>query len=440
MNRDALEYLMKWKESKFRKPLIIKGARQVGKTWLMRNFGENYYSSVAYINFENNDRMKQLFDQDYDIDRLIFGLQIESNTQIDENTLVIFDEIQEVPKALTSLKYFKENAPQYHVLAAGSALGVGLHEGYSFPVGKVDFLNLYPMTFLEFLQASENNQLVDLIKSRDFDLMTVFKDKLIDLLKHYYFIGGMPEAVFVYQETHDLNQVRDVHRRLIYGYEQDFSKHVPNLLLPRVRMAWQSIPSQLSRENRKFVYGLVKEGARAREYEIALQWLFDMNVAAKVVRITKPDIPLSAYQDPNSFKIFMNDVGLLSTFSNLDVKSLLEGNKIFEEFKGAFTEQFVFQEIRSLDNLTPHYWSADRSLAEVDFVIEYEGKVVPIEVKATNNLRGKSLKSYFDRYHPEKSIRTSMADFRDEGWLINIPLYAVSQFLDITFAPDRKLS
>lgn len=436
MNRDALEYLMKWKESKFRKPLIIKGARQVGKTWLMRNFGENYYSSVAYINFENNDRMKQLFDKDYDIDRLIFGLQIESNTQIDENTLVIFDEIQEVPKALTSLKYFKENAPQYHVLAAGSALGVGLHEGYSFPVGKVDFLNLYPMTFLEFLQASENNQLVDLIKSRDFDLMTVFKDKLIDLLKHYYFIGGMPEAVFVYQETYDLNQVRDVHRRLIDGYEQDFSKHVPNLLLPRVRMAWQSIPAQLSRENRKFVYGLVKEGARAREYEIALQWLFDMNVAAKVVRITKPDIPLNAYQDPNSFKIFMNDVGILSTLSNLDMKRLLEGNQIFEEFKGALTEQFVFQEIRSLDNLTPHYWSADRSSAEVDFVIEYEGKIVPIEVKATNNLRGKSLKSYFDRYHPEKSIRTSLADFRDEGWLINIPLYALSQFLDIAFAPD----
>lgn len=436
MNREALEYLMKWKESKFRKPLIIKGARQVGKTWLMRKFGENYYSSVAYINFENNDRMKQLFDQDYDIDRLIFGLQIESNTQIDENTLVIFDEIQEVPKALTSLKYFKENAPQYHVLAAGSALGVGLHEGYSFPVGKVDFLNLYPMTFLEFLQASENNQLVDLIKSRDFDLMTVFKDKLIDLLKHYYFIGGMPEAVFVYQETYDLNQVRDVHRRLIDGYEQDFSKHVPNLLLPRVRMAWQSIPAQLSRENRKFVYGLVKEGARAREYEIALQWLFDMNVAAKVVRITKPDIPLNAYQDPNSFKIFVNDVGLLSTLSNLDMKRFLEGNQIFEEFKGALTEQFVFQEIRSLDNLTPHYWSADRSSAEVDFVIEYEGKIVPIEVKATNNLRGKSLKSYFDRYHPEKSIRTSLADFRDEGWLINIPLYALSQFLDITFAPD----
>lgn len=436
MNREALEYLMKWKESKFRKPLIIKGARQVGKTWLMRKFGENYYSSVAYINFENNDRMKQLFDKDYDIDRLIFGLQIESNTQIDENTLVIFDEIQEVPKALTSLKYFKENAPQYHVLAAGSALGVGLHEGYSFPVGKVDFLNLYPMTFLEFLQASENNQLVDLIKSRDFDLMTVFKDKLIDLLKHYYFIGGMPEAVFVYQETYDLNQVRDVHRRLIDGYEQDFSKHVPNLLLPRVRMAWQSIPAQLSRENRKFVYGLVKEGARAREYEIALQWLFDMNVAAKVVRITKPDIPLNAYQDPNSFKIFVNDVGLLSTLSNLDMKRFLEGNQIFEEFKGALTEQFVFQEIRSLDNLTPHYWSADRSSAEVDFVIEYEGKIVPIEVKATNNLRGKSLKSYFDRYHPEKSIRTSLADFRDEGWLINIPLYALSQFLDIAFAPD----
>lgn len=430
MNRDALAYLIKWKDSKFRKPLVIKGARQVGKTWLMKKFGKDNYSTVAYINFENNDRMTQLFDQDYDIDRIIFGLQIESHTQIDEATLIIFDEIQEVPKALTSLKYFQENAPQYHLLAGGSALGVALHEGYSFPVGKVDFLNLYPMTFLEFLQASENGQLVDLIKSKDFDLMTVFKEKLIDLLKLYYFIGGMPEAALVYKETNDLNQVREVHRRLLYGYEQDFSKHVPNPLLPRVRMTWQSIPTQLSRENRKFIYGLVKEGARAREYEIALQWLFDMDLAAKVVRITKPDIPLSAYQDANSFKIFMNDVGLLSTFSNLDMKSLLEGNRIFEEFKGALTEQFVFQEIRSTINLKPYYWSADRSLAEIDFVIEFDSKIIPIEVKAADNLKGKSLRSYYDRFHPEKSIRTSMADFRDEGWLINIPLYALSQLID----------
>ncbi len=359
MNRDALEYLMKWKESKFRKPLIIKGARQVGKTWLMRKFGENYYSSVAYINFENNDRMKQLFDKDYDIDRLIFGLQIESNTQIDENTLVIFDEIQEGKRVLSSLKYFYENAPEYNIIAAGSLLGVATHEGTSFPVGKVDFLDLYPMSFTEFLEANNQKQLVDLLQSQDWELIKAFKSKYIDLLRQYYFVGGMPEAVKTFSEEGDYIEVRRIQTRILTAYEQDFSKHVPNLLLPRVRMAWQSIPAQLSRENRKFVYGLVKEGARAREYEIALQWLFDMNVAAKVVRITKPDIPLNAYQDPNSFKIFVNDVGLLSTLSNLDMKRFLEGNQIFEEFKGALTEQFVFQEIRSLDNLTPHYWSAE---------------------------------------------------------------------------------
>jgi len=435
MERDAFENLVRWKNSKFRKPLVIKGARQVGKTWLMKEFGRLNYSSVAYINFENNDRMMQLFQDDYDVDRIVFGLQIEANTQITNETLIILDEIQEVPKALTSLKYFYENAPQYHLLAAGSALGVALHEGYSFPVGKVDILELYPMTFLEFLQASDNRQLAELIKSNNFAMMKVFKDKLIDFLKKYYFIGGMPEAIFMFQETGDLNEVREVHRRLLYAYEQDFSKHVPSSILPRVRLAWNSIPAQLARENRKFIYGLVKEGARAREYEIALQWLLDMDLITKVFRISKPDIPLSAYQDTNSFKLFMNDVGLLSTFSNLDMKSLLEGNRIFEEFKGALTEQFVFQELRSKKNLIPFYWSADKGTAEIDFVIEDSGVVMPIEVKATHNLRGKSLKSYYDRYHPEKSIRTSMADFRNEGWLVNIPLYAISQYREILYPP-----
>lgn len=435
MERDAFEDLVRWKNSKFRKPLVIKGARQVGKTWLMKEFGRLNYSSVAYINFENNDRMMQLFQDDYDVDRIVFGLQIEANTQITSETLIIFDEIQEVPKALTSLKYFYENAPHYHLLAAGSALGVTLHEGYSFPVGKVDFLDLYPMTFLEFLHASDNGQLAELIKTNNFAMMNVFKDKLIDLLKKYYFIGGMPEAIFMFKETSDLNEVREVHRRLLFAYEQDFSKHVPSSILPRVRLAWNSIPAQLARENRKFIYGLVKEGARAREYEIAIQWLSDMDLVTKIFRISKPDIPLSAYQDTNSFKLLMNDVGLLSTFSNLDMKSLLEGNRIFEEFKGALTEQFVFQELRSKKNLIPYYWSADKGTAEIDFVIEDSGFVVPIEVKATHNLRGKSLKSYYDRYQPEKTIRTSMANFRDEGWLVNIPLYAISQYREILCPP-----
>ncbi len=431
MNRDAFYTLVKWKESKFRKPLIIKGARQVGKTWLMKKFGEEHYSTVAYINFENNNRMQQLFEQDFDIKRIIFGLQIEANTQINENTLIILDEIQEVPKALTALKYFFENAPQLHILAAGSALGVAIHEGISFPVGKVDFLDLFPMTFLEFLRATENEQLVELITSKDFSLISVFKEKLIDLLKHYYFIGGMPEAVLLYKETSDLNLVREAHRRLLYAYEQDFSKHVPVNLLPRLHMVWHSIPTQLSRENRKFIYGLVKEGARAREYEVALQWLFDMGLASKVTRITKPDIPVNAYLDPNSFKLFMNDVGLLSTLSNLDAKSLLEGNRIFEEFKGALTEQFVFQELRSMNNINPYYWSADRGLAEVDFIIEIAGEVIPIEVKSSTNLRGKSLKSYYERFQPIKAVRVSMADYRDEGWLLNIPLYALSDALEL---------
>ncbi|MDO9085006.1 MAG: ATP-binding protein [Anaerolineaceae bacterium] len=438
MNRDAIQNLIKWKDSKFRKPLVIKGARQVGKTWLMKEFGRQNYSSVAYVNFENNDRMMRLFQDDYDVDRIIFGLQIETDIQINNETLIIFDEIQEVPKALTALKYFQENAPQYHVLSAGSALGVALHEGFSFPVGKVDFLDLYPMTFLEFLQASNNEQLVALIKANNFDLMTVFKDKLIDSLKQYYFIGGMPEAIFVYKETGDLNEVREVHRRLLFAYEQDFSKHVPTTILPRVRLAWNSIPAQLARENRKFIYGLVKEGARAREFEVALQWLFDMDLVVKVFRISKPDIPLSAYQDVNSFKLFMNDVGLLSSFSNLDLKSLLEGNRIFEEFKGALTEQFVFQELRSIRNLKPYYWAADKGTAEIDFVIESASNVIPVEVKASTSLRSKSLKSYYDRYQPEKSIRTSMTNFRDEGWLVNIPLYVISQFREILYPPQEK--
>jgi predicted AAA+ superfamily ATPase len=425
MKRNAMSELMRWKESKFRKPLVIRGARQVGKTWLMKEFGSNNFDEVAYINFENNPRMARLFQDDFDVDRIILGLQIETGMNISKNSLIIFDEIQEVPMALTALKYFSENAPEYFVLAAGSSLGVAMHEGFSFPVGKVDFLNLHPLTFQEFLDATGNRQLVDLIMTKEFNLIGVFSTKVMDLLKQYFFVGGMPEAVLVYSDTGDFNQVRNVHHRLLVAYELDFSKHVPNLVLPRLRQAWHSIPAQLAKENKKFIYGLVKEGARAREYEMALVWLLGMGLVKKVYRITKPAIPLSAYQDQNAFKLFMLDVGLLCTFSNLDARSLLEGNLIFEEFKGALTEQYVFQELIASRVQELFYWSADKGIAEVDFIFQNDNRITPLEVKAGENLRSKSLKSYYERFQPEKSVRTSMADFRDEGWLINIPLYAI---------------
>jgi predicted AAA+ superfamily ATPase len=425
MIRNAMSELMQWKESKFRKPLIIRGARQVGKTWLMKEFGRINFNEVAYINFENNERMVRLFQNDYDIARIILGLQIETGMHISKNTLIIFDEVQEVPLALTALKYFFENAPEFFILAAGSALGVALHEGFSFPDGKVDFLDLYPLTFQEFLGATGNHHFLDIIKSRELKLMGTFSTKLMELLKQYYFVGGMPEAVLAYSDGGDLDQVRSVHHRLLVAYELDFSKHVPNKVLPRLRQVWKSIPVQLAKENKKFIYGLVKEGARAREYEMALECLLDMGLAHKVYRITQPGIPLSAYQDQNAFKLYMLDVGLLSTISNLDARSLLEGNLIFEEFKGALTEQYVFQEITTGHLKDLFYWSADKGIAEVDFVCQNNNRIIPIEVKAGENLRSKSLKSYYERFQPEKSVRTSMADFREEGWLINIPLYAI---------------
>lgn len=425
MIRNAMSELIQWKGSKVRKPLIIRGARQVGKTWLMKEFGRTNFSDVAYINFENNDRMARLFQTDFDISRILLGLQIETGVQINKNTLLIFDEIQEVPMALTALKYFVEKSPEYFILAAGSTLGIALHEGSSFPVGKVDFMDLHPLSFLEFLGATGNHQLNEIIKSGELDLMGTFASKLMELLKLYFFVGGMPEAVLVYSDTGNLDQVRSVHHRLLLSYELDFSKHVPNVLLPRLRQTWRSIPTQLAKENKKFIYGLVKKGARAREYEIALEWLIDMGLVHKVNRITKPGIPLSAYQDQNAFKLYMLDVGLLSAFSNLDSRSLLEGNLVFEEFKGALTEQFVFQEITAGEIQELFYWSADKGIAEVDFICQIKDRIIPIEVKAAGNLRSKSLQSYNDRFHPEKSIRTSMADFRDQGWLCNIPLYAI---------------
>jgi predicted AAA+ superfamily ATPase len=423
MKRYIIDRLIDWKSTKRRKPLIIRGARQVGKTWLMKELGSKHFENTAYINFDNNERMKILFDGDYDIPRLIDGLQVETGEKINpQTTLIIFDEVQEVPKALSSLKYFYENSPEYAIIAGGSLLGVALHEGTSFPVGKVDFCNLYPLNFCEFLEAIGEENLVDLLNKKDWKLITAFKTKYIDLLRKYYYVGGMPEATQEYAESRDYGEVRKIHEQILFTYEQDFSKHAPTSVVPRIRNIWNSVHAQLSRESKKFSPGIVQKGSRLKDYELALQWLFDCGLLYKVKQVSKPSIPLINYET-DFFKIFINDVGLLSTKSELDVKTLLEGNRIFEEFKGSLTEQYVLQEMIS-NGITPFYWSSNGT-AEVDFVFKYESDVFPLEVKAEENLQSKSLKVYSEKYNPIIALRTSMKDYRRESWLMNIPLYAI---------------
>lgn len=426
MYRIAIEKLYKWKNSKRRKPLIIEGARQVGKTWLMKEFGKQAYADTVYINFDSNSRMADLFSADLDTDRLIMGLELYAGRKINpENTLLIFDEVQEVPRALASLKYFYENAPQYHIVCAGSLLGIALHQGTSFPVGKVDFLKLYPLSFSEFLMATGNERFAELLKNQDYEMITSFKQTYIDALKHYYFVGGMPEAVQSFAESKDFNEVRAIQKRILAAYEQDFSKHAPNEIVPKIRMLWNSIPSQLARENKKFIYGLVREGGRAREYETAIMWLSDCGLVHKVSRVNAAGIPLKAYEDLKAFKLFIVDVGLLGCMTGLRQRTLLDGENLFVEFKGALTEQYVCQQLKTIEDLGVYYYTNDRGSCEIDFVVDTGEQIVPIEVKAETNLRAKSLKTYRERFEPELSVRTSMADYKKEDWLLNLPLYAI---------------
>ena len=426
MYRIAIEKLYKWKNSKRRKPLIIEGARQVGKTWLMKEFGKQAYADTVYINFDSNSRMADLFSADLDTDRLIMGLELYAGRKINpENTLLIFDEVQEVPRALASLKYFYENAPQYHIVCAGSLLGIALHQGTSFPVGKVDFLKLYPLSFSEFLMATGNERFAELLKNQDYEMITSFKQTYIDALKHYYFVGGMPEAVQSFAESKDFNEVRAIQKRILAAYEQDFSKHAPNEIVPKIRMLWNSIPSQLARENKKFIYGLVREGGRAREYETAIMWLSDCGLVHKVSRVNAAGIPLKAYEDLKAFKLFIVDVGLLGCMTGLRQRTLLDGDDLFVEFKGALIEQYVCQQLKTIEDLGVYYYTNDRGSCEIDFVVDTGEQIVPIEVKAETNLRAKSLKTYRERFEPELSVRTSMADYKKEDWLLNLPLYAI---------------
>lgn len=409
--------------------MIIQGARQVGKTWLMKEFGRREYEQVAYINFESSDSLKSIFKEDFDISRLITAFQIETGIRIrPDNTLIILDEIQEAERGITSLKYFCENAPQYHIIAAGSLLGITLHQKTSFPVGKVDFLTLYPMSFNEFLLALGQEQLYELLKSNDWPMITNFKAKLIGHLRHYYFIGGMPEVVSSFISENDFDRVRTIQKNILSAYDHDFSKHAPAEIVPRIKMLWQSIPSQLSKENKKFIYGVVKQGGRAKEFELALAWLTDCGLVHKIQRISKAAIPLIAYQDTSAFKLFILDVGLLSAMGGLTKQTILMGNSIFSEFKGALAEQFVLQHLKTRQFFQVFYWSSDTSRGELDFVIQNNDRVIPIEVKAEENLKAKSLKSFFEKFNPTISVRTSMSDYRKESWLVNVPLYAIDSF------------
>ena len=428
MKRNELVHLKDWARSKDRKPLIIRGARQTGKTWLMKELGRIEYKKVAYINFESTATLKNLFTGNFDIPQIILALEIETKVTIEaDNTLVIFDEIQEAPGALTSLKYFQENAPEYHVIAAGSLLGVALNQHTSFPVGKVDFLDLYPLTFVEFLEALNEQPLVDLLKKQEWPLITQFKSRYIERLKQYYYIGGMPEVVYAFSQRTNFEEVRAIQRRILIAYEQDFSKHAPIQIVPRIRMLWNSIPAQLAKENRKFIYGLVRQGARAKDYEIAMSWLIDCGLIHKVNNVTKPSIPLKAYEEMNAFKLYLVDVGLLSAMTDLDVQSQLTGNDLFEEFKGALTEQYVLQQLITLRDVSTYYWSPENVRAEIDFLLQIKGKVIPLEVKAAENLHAKSLRVYHQKYAPEIALRTSLSDYRREEWMTNWPLYAISE-------------
>ena len=430
MERNLFIKLEQWKNKKKRKPLIIQGARQVGKTWIMKEFGARYYKDTIYINFDNNEIMKKVFEIDFDIARIISSIKIEYGKSFaPEDTLIIFDEIQEAPKALASLKYFYENAPQYAIMAAGSLLGVALHQGTSFPVGKVDFMHLYPLNFYEFICAMGDSQLAQLLESGDYEMMNAFSTKYTELLKKYYYIGGMPEVVQTFIDTDDFYEVREVQKNLLKYYEEDFSKHAPKEVVPRIMMVWNSIPSQLAKENRKFIYGCMREGARAKDFELAIQWLEDAGLIIRCYRITKPDIPLIAYMEMNSFKMFTMDVGLLGAKANIHAKVLLDGCRIFEEFKGALTEQFVAQQLKASDREL-YYYSTENSSGEIDFVIQQEMLCVPIEVKAEENLRARSLRAFCDKYKPEIAIRSSMSNYREQDWMVNVPLYVLDKYLE----------
>lgn len=427
MYRTKINDLRQWKLSKKRKPLIFLGARQVGKTYLLQEFGRTEYKQLAYINFEHPDAPKNLFEMDFDADRIVTILNAYCNIKITaEDTLIVFDEVQVAPKGVTALKYFYEEAPEYHIIAAGSLLGVNIHHGESFPVGKVDFMKLFPMSFYEFLLAMDETGIVELLDNNDLESLTFFKQKLINYLRYYLFIGGMPEAVDDFSGNRDWQSVRHIQNQIIAAYRNDFSKYAPMEILPRINMVWDSIPAQLSKENKKFVYGVIRKGARAKDFELAIQWLSDAGLLHKVYNTSKPALPLVAYQELSAFKLFHNDVGLLGAMSRLNVRTIVEGDAIFSEFKGALAEQYVFQQLIQNESLAIYYHTFGNSKYELDFLIQTENdEIIPIEVKAGESLKSNSFQLFCKKNNPAKAVRTSLSDYKKEDWMTNIPLYAI---------------
>lgn len=424
MKRDIYNQLLNWKNKSQRKPLILNGARQVGKTYILKQFGQNEYKKFAFFSLDRDQKVIEVFEKGGNVPDILLALSAISEVDITPgDTLVVLDEIQNCPKALEALKYICEDAPDVHVIVAGSLLGLSMHHGISYPVGKVEELRLYPMTFIEFLNAMGKSRLADIITTKNWDVMTLIEAEYISLLRQYYYVGGMPAAVLAHVEHRGLKEIREIQQQIITDYRRDFSKHAPEREVPRINMVWDSIPAQLAKENKKFVYGAVKKSARAADFEMAIQWLIDAGLAYKMPRVNSAKMPLKFYEDANAFKLFMLDVGLMGAMAETSAQSMLVGNDIFSEYKGAFTELYVYTQLKTL-SLSLYYHSVDNSTIEIDFLTQWRDKVVPIEVKAEVNVKSKSLHTFINANPELKGIRYSMLPYKEQEWMTNIPLYA----------------
>lgn len=428
MKRTIISQLKSWKESPYRKPLILAGARQVGKTYILKEFGKQEYDNVAYINCDGNSEIADIFAENYDMSRVLMIIgAITKQPIVPGKTLIILDEIQELRKGLSSLKYFCEDAPEYHIAVAGSLLGVAMHQGESAPVGKVDILRLYPMSFEEYLLAKGEDRMLDILQKKDWTTTNMLHESLTLLLREFYFVGGMPEAVKTFLATNDANAVRKVQNDILFVYRSDMSKHVSPNEATRISMVWQSIPSQLAKENKKFVYGALRTGARAKDFEMAIQWLVDAGLVYRISRVREIGMPLKFYEDFNAFKLFLLDVGLLGALCEMEPSQMLISNKVMTESKGAFTENYVLCQLMCKENVHVYYYSREDSRLEIDFLVQHKGQITPVEVKAEENLRSKSLRTFIDANPSFKAVRFSMSPFIDQDWMTNVPLYAVSE-------------
>ncbi len=428
MKRTIISQLKSWKESPYRKPLILAGARQVGKTYILKEFGKQEYDNVAYINCDGNSEIADIFAENYEMSRVLMIIgAITKQPIVPGKTLIILDEIQELRKGLSSLKYFCEDAPEYHIAVAGSLLGVAMHQGESAPVGKVDILRLYPMSFEEYLLAKGEDRMLDILQKKDWTTTNMLHESLTLLLREFYFVGGMPEAVKTFLATNDANAVRKVQNDILFVYRSDMSKHVSPNEATRISMVWQSIPSQLAKENKKFVYGALRTGARAKDFEMAIQWLVDAGLVYRISRVREIGMPLKFYEDFNAFKLFLLDVGLLGALCEMEPSQMLISNKVMTESKGAFTENYVLCQLMCKENVHVYYYSREDSRLEIDFLVQHKGQITPVEVKAEENLRSKSLRTFIDANPSFKAVRFSMSPFMDQDWMTNVPLYAVSE-------------